>query len=236
MKKVIYLSLLSIFSVACTSSKNLHKPAPDWEENFDGPGIFESTRWSKIPRGVSDWNRHMSNFDSLYACRNGKLILRGIVNATQKEDSSTYLTGGVYTKDKVSFGLGKIEIRAKLGNATGSWPAFWLLGQGITYPGGGEIDIIEHLNHDDFVYQTVHSYYTITLNEKNNPKHGGTGRIWPGEFNTYAVEIHKNKVVFYVNGIKTFTYPKIKTDKPGQFPFADAGHYLLLDMQLGGSW
>lgn len=236
MKKIIYPFLLLIFPVACTTNRNLHKPALVWEENFDQTETFDATRWSKIPRGKSDWNRHMSNFDSLYAWRDGKLILRGIVNTTQKDDTSTYLTGGVYTKDKVGFGLGRIEIRAKLGNATGAWPAFWLLGQGMKYPGGGEIDILEHLNHDDFIYQTVHSYYTITLNEKNNPKHGGTGRIRPEEFNTYAVEIHKNKVVFYVNGIKTFTYPKIKTDKPGQFPFADAEHYLLLDMQLGGNW
>src|SRR5699024_10477654 len=109
---------------------------------------FDTTRWSKIPRGRSDWNRHMSNFDSCYDMRNGKLILRGLLNSTQNEDTSRFLTGGVYTKDKVSFGLGRLEIRAKLGGATGAWPAFWLLGQGRRYPGGGEIDIMEHLNYD----------------------------------------------------------------------------------------
>lgn len=42
--------------------------------------------------------------------------------------------------------------------------------------------------------------------------------------------------MFYVNGTKTFTYPKIQTTQPDQFPYADGDHYLLLDMQLGGSW
>jgi hypothetical protein len=42
--------------------------------------------------------------------------------------------------------------------------------------------------------------------------------------------------VFFINGQKTFTYPRIKTDKEGQFPFSEHKYYLLLDMQLGGSW
>ena len=31
------------------------------------------------------------------------------------------------------------------------------------------------------------------------------------------------------------TYPRIETDEPGQFPFY-CPYYLLIDMQLGGSW
>jgi len=44
--------------------------------------------------------------------------------------------------------------------------------------------------------------------------------------------------VFYVNNNSSerFMYPRIETDKEGQFPFADHEFFLLLDMQLGGSW
>lgn len=206
---------------------------PSWEENFDS---LDVSRWSKISRGNSDWDWHMSFYDSLFAIRDGKLILRGIKNTTQTDDTSRFLTGGVYTKDKAGFGLGRLEIRAKLGNATGAWPAFWLLGQGRKYPDGGEIDIMEHLNYDNKVYQTVHSYYTITLNEKKNPPHGGIASINPGEFNIYAVEKYQDSVVFYVNNQRTFAYPRVVTNKRDQFPYAEDDHYLLLDMQLGGSW
>lgn len=236
MKSLCY-SLLCIFIlISCATNRNSLKSKLIWEENFEQHGSFDSTRWSKIPRGRSDWDRHMSYYDSLFDVRDGKLILRGLRNTTQSDDTSRYLTGGIYTKDKVGFGFGRLEIRAKLGTATGAWPAFWLLGQGRKYPGGGEIDIMEHLNYDSIVYQTVHSYYTITLNEKHKPEHGSTARIKPNEFNTYAVEKYPDSLVFYVNNKKTFSYPRIKTDKPEQFPFADGEHYLLLDMQLGGSW
>lgn len=178
----------------------------------------------------------MSDLDELYAIRDGKLVLRGIKNTMLPSDPAEYLTGGIYTKDKVAFGLGRIEIRAKLNAAKGAWPAFWLLAQGRKYPQGGEIDIMERLNSDNFVYQTVHSTYTIDLGIKDNPKNYGTASINPNDFNTYAVEKYADKVVFYVNGKQTFSYAKIQTNKPDQFPYAEGDHYLLLDMQLGESW
>ena len=42
--------------------------------------------------------------------------------------------------------------------------------------------------------------------------------------------------MFFVNNKRAFSYPKIKTDKEGQFPFDKGEFYLLIDMQLGGSW
>jgi beta-glucanase (GH16 family) len=235
-KRTFTLLLTAAMFVSCIGIKHINKTTPSWEENFNQIDSFDTARWSKIPRGKSDWNRRMSDFDSCYAIRDGKLVLRGISNTTPTNDTSKYLTGGVYTKDKVSFGLGRLEIRAKLNSADGAWPAFWLLGQSKKYPEGGEIDIMERLNHDDFVYQTVHSHYTITLNIKDSPKHSGTAHINPNEFNTYAVEKYRDSVVFYVNDKRTFSYPRIQTNQKDQFPYADGEHYLLLDMQLGGSW
>lgn len=179
----------------------------------------------------------MSDFDSCYEMRDGKLILRGINNNFVSGDTAPYLTGGIYTKDKVSFGFGRLEIKAKLNAATGAWPAFWLLAQGEKYPGGGEIDIMERLNHDTIAYQTVHSYYTITLNIKNNPLHGGAAAINPNEFNTYAVEKYRDSVVFYVNDKRTFAYPRIKTNEKEQFPLQNIIiiYYWICNLQVVGS-
>ncbi|WP_346238349.1 glycoside hydrolase family 16 protein [Niabella insulamsoli] len=234
--KIPIILFVMAFAASCASSKVLRQPAATWEEHFDQRDHFDTTRWSKIPRGRSDWHRNMSDYDGCYAMRDGKLILKGIRNENLVDDTARYLTGGVYTKDKVTFGFGRLEIRAKLNGATGAWPAFWLLGQGRKYPGGGEIDIMERLSHDDYVYQTVHSSYTIDLHIKDNPKQSATAKINPAAFNTYAVEKHRDSVVFFVNGQRNFAYPRIETDKKEQFPFSDGPHYLLLDMQLGGSW
>ena len=206
-----------------------------WEENFDRDGVIDKAVWSKIPRGRSDWNRHMSDYEALYEVSNGNLILRGMVNPGLPGDTMPFLTGGIYSKDKKGFYQGKIEIKAKLGNARGAWPAFWMLPfDNIRYPDGGEIVIMERLNSEAIAYQTVHSHYTINLNQKQ-PSNSTTSPIRKDQYNVYSVELYPDSLVYSINGKRTFSYPRIKTDLEGQFPF-DRSYFLLLDMQLGGSW
>lgn len=51
----------------------------------------------------------------------------------------------------------------------------------------------------------------------------------------YAVELLPDSLRFFINDTHTFTYPRIDTEIEGQWPF-DNQFYLLIDMQLGGSW
>lgn len=231
---LVAILLLALVS-GCSRKTVPSKTNLTWEENFNQKETFDASKWSKIPRGPSDWNRNMSDFDSCYAMRDGKLILRGINNTYLSNDTAKVLTGGIYSKGKVSFGFGRLEIHAKLNGAKGAWPAIWMLPENGQWPNGGEIDIMERLNSENIAYQTVHSNYTYKLKIKD-PKPGATGKINPQDFNTYAVEIHPDSLVFFINNQKTFAYPRIQTDKEGQFPFGDHKYYLLIDMQLGGSW
>ena len=208
-----------------------------WKEDFRKPGFLDPAKWSKIPRGQADWNNYMSPREELYEVKNGHLVLHGIVNDRRDADTAAYLTGGVWTRDKFSVQYGKIEIRARLGEAGGAWPAFWMLSQDEKYgpyPKNGEVDIMEHLNRDSVVYQTIHSHYTLKLGQ-DTPQRFTTAPIDRHGYNTYGVEFHPDRVVLTLNGRPTLTYPKIDTELEGQFPF-DQAYYLLLDMQLGGSW
>lgn len=238
MKRFYSYFLLSLFLFSCSVSKNRRTPGwrLTWSDDFNQADHFDTTKWSKIPRGRSDWNRHMSNFDSCFAMRDGKLILRGIMNYSLPDDTARWITGGVYTKGKNAFGFGRLEIRAKFNDAQGAWPAFWMLAENARWPDGGEIDMMERLNDDSIVYQTVHSHYTLKLGIKDHPLSHVTAPINPHDFNTYALENYPDSLVFFVNGKKTFAYPRIQTDKEGQYPFSNYKHYLLIDMQLGGSW
>lgn len=205
-----------------------------WGDEFDGNHI-DTLIWSKIPRGQSAWNKYMAPNDTLYEVKDGNLYLYGLKNTFCQEDTAQYLTGGVYSKDKKTLEYGKIEIRAKLPSAQGCWPAIWMLPETGKWPYGGEIDIMEHLNFDQFVYQTVHSHYTFNLKIQDNPPSHTTAPVNPAEYNVYGVEKESDKLTFYVNGVKTFEYPRIETSEQGQYPF-NTPFYLLLDMQLGGDW
>lgn len=230
---VLWVMLLLFTSCAQKESGDGYKVV--WEENFKDSTKLENN-WSKIPRGRSDWNNYMSDYDGLFDVKNGNLVLKGIKNTVLPDDSVPYLTGGVYTKGKRTFSNGRLEIRARLFGARSAWPAFWLLPENEQWPHGGEIDIMERLNLDDYVYQTVHSDYTYNQGIKDNPKSGVIAHIKPDTYNVYAVELFADSLSFFINDTHTFTYPRIETDKSGQFPFGDKEFYLLLDMQLGGDW
>lgn len=234
MKKALFFWVIGLLVASCQ-----HQPEWNlvWEENFDAAEL-DTAVWSMIPPGEFEKKTTLSNDERCYEMRDGVLILRGIVNEGFQKDSSAYLSGGIWTKGKQIFKRGRVEIRAKMEGIQGAWPAIWMLpveAHQKGWPHGGEIDIMERLNHDTFVYQTVHSYYTHTLNEDDNPPNGTIVSVRPNEFNVYGVDFYPDSLVFHVNGVKTFTYPKIETDKEGQFPF-DIPQYLLIDMQLGGTW
>lgn len=229
----VFAFIAVLFLFACDRPSNGWKLV--WEENFDQTGSFDPAVWSKIPRGRADWNNYMSDFDSCYAMREGNVVLRGLVNYSLPNDTAPYLTGGIYTKGKKGFENGRLEIKAKLEGATGAWPAIWLLPEKGKWPMGGEIDIMERLNADTIAYQTVHSHYTYDLGFNQTPPHGGIGPIDPDDYNVYSVELHPDSLCFFINDSHTFTYPRIETDQEGQYPF-DQPFYLLIDMQLGGSW
>ena len=237
---LFWLLCVGIGFISCKSSKNISSSSPYswklvWEESFNQKKSFDSKIWSKIPRGNADWCRHMTDFDSCFDMRKGNLVLRGIVNYSQPNDTAKVLTGGLYTKGKKAFSNGRIEIRAKLDPARGAWPAIWMLPENEGWPNGGEIDIMERLNYDSIAYQTVHSHYTYNLHITKNPVSGSTGKINPNDYNVYAVEMYPDSLSFYINDVHTFTYPRIQTDKEGQFPY-NKPFYLLIDMQLGGNW
>jgi beta-glucanase (GH16 family) len=229
--------------LGCSSSNSLTKDDGTnwtlvWEETFDRDGHLDTGKWNVIERNSADWGNYMSSHPDCIKINRGKLFLRGIVNPDRSKDTVPYLTGGVSTKGKFAYQYGKIEIRAKLESATGAWPAMWMLADRPkygAYPRNGEIDLMEHLNYEKQIYQTVHSYYTLELKQDSIPPRYTTVAVDPVKYNTYGMEWFPDKLVYTLNGKETFTYPKLDHVDPSQWPF-DQPFYLMLDMQLGGSW
>lgn len=206
-----------------------------WKDDFSG---IDERYWSRISRGEPDWRNYMSSHDSLYNVKGGCLILKALENVgLDQADTASFLTGGIYTKDKFTIGHGKIEVRAKLPMAKSVWPAIWMMPQEGNWPDAGEIDVMEHFGSNDFVYQTIHSGYASTLGIKE-PKPSAKVKVNPEKFNIYGVEILPDSLVFSVNGKPTLTYPRLVSGEYAgqvQYPFGRP-YYILIDMQIGGTW
>ena len=205
-----------------------------WAEEFDSDEL-NPLNWN-VETGVAA-NQELQ----YYTDRSENLRVEEgcLVIEARKEpmENREYTSARINTQGKVQIKYGYIEARIWLPAGQGTWPAFWMMGTGASsWPRCGEIDIMERLNNDTIAYQTVHSAYTYTLGIKDNPKQGGIGFINRDDYNVYSVEMYQDSLVFFINETRTFAYPRIETDKEGQFPFTDKKFYLLLDMQLGGSW
>lgn len=232
-----------------------------WQDEFNGPEL-DTSNWTKINRWTDsdfgmtkeEWLQNtekwkdISNIScfsytsadsGLYDIQDGKLLLYGIVNTDTIKDPRPYLQGAVKSKRKFAFKYGRIEIRAKLEAAGGSWPAFWMLSEKEIYPDlphrNGEMDIMERLNHEDSVYQTTHSHWTIDMKQKQNPPYYAKAGFHAEDFNIYGLEWHTNQLIYSVNGIISYKYPKLDSVDAAQWPF-DQAFYLMLDQQLGGGW
>ena len=235
MKRLCFILLISIAFVRVSYAQEHRRYALIWHDEFDA-GVLDNQVWSKIWRSNADWAIHMSSADTLYAFENGDLVLRGMVNDFLPNDKALFLTGGVWSKNRKAFGFGRIEVRAKFDVAQGFWPAIWMLPQtsnSLNWPHGGEIDIMEHFRDNPYVNHTVHSHYTYNLRKRNRPSQVAYPKYNEGEYNTYGMERFQDSLVFFINGKRTFNYPRFRKGENGQFPFSQHDFYLILDAQLG---
>ena len=235
MKRLFAFFLILIGFVEISYAQEHRRYALIWHDEFDS-GVLDKKVWSKIWRSNADWAVHMSSHDTLYAFEDGDLVLRGMVNDFLPNDKAPFLTGGVWSRYRKSFGFGRVEIRAKFDVAQGFWPAIWMMPQvnrDLSWPYGGEIDIMEHFRDNPYVNHTVHSHFTYNLGRRNWPSQVAYPKYNEGEYNTYGMERFQDSLVFFVNGNRTFNYPRFCRGEDGQFPFSQHDFYLILDAQLG---
>jgi len=230
MKRLFLLFVLAAF-VSCTHEEGWKLV---WTEDFNGPSIDENV-WSRVELGRSDWNNMMSLRKDLAFIEDGQLVLLGKVNDGSSSDTTAFVTGGVKSKGKKSFSMARFEVRAKFNCVNGFWPALWLMPD-CALPTGeyAEIDIMEHLDSDDFAYQTVHSRYSLDVS-RTEPMNHGKGAINKDDWNIYAAEVYQDSICTYTNGVKTMTYPRLE-GKEKQFPWPDYPFYFILSNQLEGNW
>lgn len=204
-------------------------------DDFNVDGKPDPEKWSLVRKGTSAWNNEMSeSYDQVY-------VHDGILYLIGEEKDGTLLAGGIETRDKFSFTFGKVEVRARVTKSpNGHFPAIWMMPQKYIYkgwPNCGEIDIMEHIKQEPFIYQTIHTHYTYDL-KIQNPSSGGTTTIDYTKWQVYGVEWTPDAIIFSINGKKTFAYPNLKLADEAekkQWPFTkDAAFYLILNMGLGG--
>jgi beta-glucanase (GH16 family) len=96
-----------------------------WQDKFSGRRL-DTTKWNVLIRENSKHNELQYYVPDEVFVENGLLRIRSRV---RKYGSKEYTSGRLDTKGKFAPIYGRFEIRAKLPNGKGLWPAHWLYPQ-----------------------------------------------------------------------------------------------------------
>lgn len=228
---------------------------PQWSlvfsDEFNG-STLDTTKWNRVDYvswNVPDWRKYQSRDAELVTMNgDGTVSLWGkygdfTSQADQTGANDTYACGGIFTQKTFTFQYGYVEVRAKFDCAPGVWPAIWMMPTSGTWPQNGEIDIMEHLNYEGIVHQTLHyNRANGTATTSGTVNANGTSSAYftsvedKAAFHTYGVEWAPDHVSFLMDGKKTLTVNADPNNPNWPFNKENNPYYLLMDMQLGGSW
>ena len=210
-----------------------------WGDEFDGGAIDESSYSFDLGDGCPDlcgWGNSeleiYTNDTKNVSVQDGRLK----ITATA-EGENTYHSARLTTKDKVSFKYGRIDIRARIPEGQGIWPALWMLGSNIDevgWPACGEIDIMEAVGNDPF---SVHG--TTHWGPEGGPNTFKTGTYLGSEkfssaFHVYTLLWEANQITWYVDEEEYHTFSG--TDVGNQPYRFDQEFYFLFNVAVGGIW
>ena len=129
-----------------------------WSDEFDGTSV-NGSNWT-YDLGDSGWgNNEWQNYTNSPA---NSSVADGFLTITaRQEPGGGYTSARMKSVDLQEFQFGRIDVRAKLPQGQGIWPAIWMLGakvDAVGWPACGEIDIMEMFGGKDNtnIHGTVH--------------------------------------------------------------------------------
>ena len=263
--------LLALAAMAVPLPAIAAPPGDDWQlvwsDEFNGPAI-DSTKWSfdvDCWGGGNNERQCYTDHQDNARIADGALVITALretvtgpaLPASQRANPAKpgelvkrdYTSARLSTRGKAAWRYGRIEVRAKLPQGQGTWPAIWMLPEANSYgpwAASGEIDILEAVNlgvpckdcptgKEDTILGTLHF-----------------GKPWPGNthkgdeihqpavlegFHTYAIAWEPDRIVWQFDGetyavrqrSEWFTSGSATPGAPFDQPF-----HLILNLAFGG--
>lgn len=251
------LSALALMLVASSASLAAQEWTLVWSDEFNTDGRPDSTVWNYehgfVRNHEAQWYQPENAFQ-----QDGCLVIEARrdhrPNPTYRPHARQwgrqrewidYTSACVTTRGRIEFLYGRLEVRARIPIAGGSWPAIWTLGHDMPWPSCGEIDIMEFYRirgvphilanmawGEDRPFQAV-------WNSKRIPYTHFAERAadWDRQFHVWCMEWDEHAIRLYLDDELLNEQPLSETvngavgkhTNPFQQP-----HYILLNLALGG--
>ena len=162
----------------------------------------------------------------------GKLVM----TATRLGEQG-FRSARIQTKDKREFKFGRIDVRAKLPEGRGIWPAIWMLGANLDevgWPASGEIDIMEMVGHTPRV-----THGTAHWGNPGDPSTfiGNSISIdenFSEQFHVFSLVWEQNEIKWYMDETLFHTI-NLATVQGAVYRF-NAPFFMVFNVAVGGNW
>jgi beta-glucanase (GH16 family) len=240
--------LVALCLNGCKNSKMVKDgsiPEPEgwdlvWSDEFNYTGLPDSNSWA-YDVGGHGWGNQEKQYYTESRAENARVENGILIIEARKElmDTNKFTSARLVTRGKNEWLYGRFEIRAKLPQGIGTWPAIWMLAAKQSYgdsywPHNGEIDIMEHVGFNQgHIHASTHSlkYFWQIGTQRTDTTYAPDVS---DTFHNYTLEWFPEKIVVYMDDKLYFTSANDSTGWEA-WPF-DKPFYLILNIAVGGAW
>ena len=220
-----------------------------WSEEFNTDGGYNHQVWDAEHGYVRNHEAQWYQEENAYQ-KDGCLVIEARkegqgARSEGQEDFHPYTSSSLTTRKSFSFLYGRLEVRAKIPTAGGSWPAIWLLGKGMPWPSCGEIDVMEYYRIQGVPHILANAAwgndrrYQAVWNSKKIPFSHFTDKNqdWADKFHLWRMDWTPQAIRIYLDDelLNDIPMNKMVNGSIGNHinPFTRP-QYLLLNLALGG--
>ena len=194
-----------------------------FHDEFNGTTL-NRTKWSTTyPWGArtNAENRELEYYtDNAFQVAGGVLRIRA---APHRAQGFNYTSGIITSYSSFNLKYGYVEVRAKVPQGRGLWPAVWLAPHDESWP--PEIDILE-VQGNRTTINHMSNHYTNASGAAQKD-FGWMGPDFSKGFHTFALEWSPKQLTWYIDGVERFRTKVAIPSKP---------MYVIANLAVGGNW
>jgi beta-glucanase (GH16 family) len=218
-----------------------------WSDEFDKDGAPDPSNWGFESGFIR--NQELQWYQPNNATVSGGLLTiaakqEQVANPNYMAGSSDWKTNRQYAQytssslrssGKHSFEYGRFEMCGQIDTRQGSWPAFWSLGNGKSWPASGEVDIME--------YYASGVRANVCKPSGSNCDWSGSvtqslsslgGATWSAEFHLWAMEWSTTDINLYLDDKLVYDF-KVSSVTSGTNPYTGNPFYILVNLAIGAN-
>ncbi len=246
---LVALTMLS--SCQATPTTNADGYMLVWADEFDIDGRPDPNNWTYEHGFVRNEEAQWYQPENA-TCKDGLLVIEGKrerhPNPNYDPDSRSwrrnrqyaeYTSACLKTRGLHEWTYGRFEMRGRIDVRPGLWPAFWTLGSARSWPGCGEIDIMEFYRGmllanacwaSDQQWKPIWDDLRKPITEFADPD-------WASRFHVWRMDWDETSIRLYVDNelLNTIELDKTINQTPDKAnPFREP-HYILVNLAIGGT-